>query len=68
LPRAHRAKKPKRPQNPTGPVRRSIYLERKLFSEITAQAEAEQRKSSDMIRLLIRRGLLATRATPPSTS
>lgn len=61
----HRAKKPKRPQNPTGPVRRSIYLERELFNEITAQAETEQRKSSDMIRLLIRRGLVARRATPP---
>jgi hypothetical protein len=46
-------------------VRRSIWLERALFDEVAAQSKLEQRKSSDMIRVLIRRGLVATRGTPP---
>lgn len=51
--------------DPTGPVRRSIWLERALFDEVAAQSKLEQRKSSDMIRVLIRRGLVVTRSTPP---
>jgi hypothetical protein len=46
-------------------VRRSIYVEPGLFAEVERQAAAEERKTSDMIRLLLRRGLAATR-TPPS--
>jgi hypothetical protein len=53
----------------TGPVRRSIWLDRALFDEVAALSTAEQRKSSDMIRVLIRRGLVATRAAhPPGTT
>jgi hypothetical protein len=60
--RAHRRpKKPKkRPTNPHGPARHSIYLDRDLFLEIVALAKQEERKTSDMIRFLIRRGLRAT--------
>jgi hypothetical protein len=55
-----RRKKPKtRPTNPHGPLRRSIYLDRDLFVEIVALAKQEERKTSDMIRFLIRRGLRA---------
>jgi hypothetical protein len=46
-------------------VRRSIWLERALFDEVAALAKTELRKSSDMIRVLIRRGLGATRGAPP---
>jgi Ribbon-helix-helix protein, copG family len=51
----------KRRPDPHAPIRRSIYLDRQLFAEITAQAKAEERKSSDMIRVLLRRGLTTTR-------
>jgi len=64
-PRPRRPIRGKRPPDPTGPVRRSIWLERALFDEVAAQSKLEQRKSSDMIRVLIRRGLVATRGTPP---
>jgi hypothetical protein len=56
----------KRPPTPQGPVRRSIYLGRELFTEIVALAKQEERKASDMIRILIRRGLIASRGTPPA--
>jgi hypothetical protein len=42
-------------------VRRSIWLDRVLFTEIAAQAKLEERRLADMIRVLLRRGLVATR-------
>lgn len=64
-PRPRRQKKARRPPDPTGPVRSSIWLDRTLFEQITAQAEREQRKVADMIRVLVRRGLTTTRDMPP---
>jgi hypothetical protein len=62
-PSSRRAKKP-RLTNPTGPVRRSIWIERQLFAEIEKLAKLEERKSSDMIRVLIRRGLVSRSSVP----
>ena len=63
-PRPRRPKKAKRHIDLTGPVRPSIWLDRTLFDEIAAQATTEQRKFADMIRVLLRRGLVAIRGTP----
>jgi hypothetical protein len=61
-PSPHRPKKAKRPPSPHA-TRRSIWLPRELFTEIVALAKFEERKSSDMIRVLLQRGLRATRST-----
>jgi hypothetical protein len=58
-------RKAKRPITLHGPVRRSIWLARDLFNEVVALAKHEERKASDMIRILIQRGLRATRGGPP---
>lgn len=63
-----RPKKTKRPTIPHGPVRRSIWLARDLFEEIVVRAKQEERRVSDMIRILIQRGLRATRGGPPPDS
>jgi hypothetical protein len=59
-PSPRRPKKGKRPTSPHA-TRRSIWLSRDLFTEIVALAKDEERRSSDMIRVLIQRGLRATR-------
>jgi hypothetical protein len=48
-------------------VQRSIYVERALYREIEALAQIEERKTSVMIRVLLRRGLTASRSAgaPP---
>jgi hypothetical protein len=62
--RARRPKKVPRPPSPHA-VRRSIWLARELFTEIVTLAKQEERKPSDMIRILLQRGLRSTRAKPP---
>jgi hypothetical protein len=54
-------KNAKAPQDPAAPIRRSIWIGRELFREIEALATTEDRKPSDMIRVLLRRGIVATR-------
>jgi hypothetical protein len=50
------------------PLRRSLYLPVPMLREVLAQAKLEERRPSDMIRVLIQRGLRASRApeVPPS--
>jgi hypothetical protein len=62
-PSPRRPKKVKRPPSPHA-VRRSIWLARELFNEIVTLAKQEERKPSDMIRILLQRGLRATRGKP----
>ena len=67
IPHTRRVKKPKPVPDPTAPVRRSMYVERELYREIEALAKREERKTSDMIRLLLRRGLAASRGPGASS-
>jgi hypothetical protein len=60
-----RKKKRKPPPDPTRPRRRSIWITPDLAREIVTQAQAEERRESDMIRILIQRGLRATRGSLP---
>jgi hypothetical protein len=59
-----RKKKRPAPIDPTRPRRRSVWITPDLGQEIRRQAHAEERKESDMIRILIQRGLRASRTTP----
>ena len=59
-------KKKRKPPDPNLPRRRSIWITPDLGREILTQAQAEERKESDMIRILIQRGLRASRSVPPS--
>jgi hypothetical protein len=59
-----RKKTRKAAPDPTRPRRRSIWITPDLAREILAQARSEERKESDMIRILLQRGLRATRSTP----
>ena len=43
-----------------------MYVERDLYRDIETLAKVEERKTSDMIRLLLRRGLAASRASTSS--
>jgi len=61
-----RKKKPTRPPDPSRPRRRSVWIPPELAREIRAQATAEERKESDMIRILIQRGLRTSRSPAPS--
>jgi hypothetical protein len=65
-PSPRRPKKAKRPVSPHA-TRRSIWLSRELFAEVVTLAKHEERKSSDMIRVLIQRGLRATRSHAPES-
>jgi len=46
------------------PLRRSLWLPPELLREIVAQAKLEERKPSDMMRILMQRGLRTTRGLP----
>ncbi len=58
-------KKKRKAPDVTRPLRRSVYLPPDLARAVAAQAKHEERRPSDMIRILIQRGLRATRETPP---
>jgi len=61
-PRKRRPKKAVR--DPSKPLRRSVWLLPTLVRDIETLAKSEERKFSDMIRILIQRGVRATRGTP----
>jgi hypothetical protein len=63
-----RKKKGRMPADPNRPRRRSVWITPELGREIGAQARTEERKESDMIRILIQRGLRATRGVPSTPS
>jgi hypothetical protein len=59
-----------KPPEPRKPLRRSVWLLPEHVRDIQAQARLEERKFSDMIRILIQRGLRTTRGgpLPPTTA
>jgi hypothetical protein len=62
--RKRRPRKP--PPDPRKPLRRSVWLLPELVRDIQTQAQLEERKFSDMVRILIQRGLRTTRGAPPT--
>lgn len=62
-----RPKKTKAGPPRAGPRRRSIYFPADLATAVRTQAAQEERKESDMIRILIQRGLRVSRGTPPTS-
>ncbi len=59
-------RRPKPPPDPRKPLRRSVWLLPEHVRDIQAQARLEERKFSDMVRILIQRGLRVTRGAPPT--
>jgi hypothetical protein len=55
----------KSPPDPRKPLRRSVWLLPEHVRDIQTQARLEERKFSDMVRILIQRGLRTTRGAPP---
>jgi len=62
-----RQRKSKPAPRRAGPRRRSLYLPEELANAVRSQATLEERKESDMIRILIQRGLRVSPAAVPTS-